>query len=286
MKKTVFVILFSAILLSVFAGKDTYVTHRVETPIVIDGNAQEWKLPFQFYESKTKLQYTFANDNTHLYICMRVADENAQMKILRAGMSVWVDAAGKKNQNMGIQFPLSDKRTGPPPMLEEGERPDVKKMKQEMAIHLSQMNLVGFKNVANGYSALKNDSSISVAIDWDKDDIMTYEISIPLFAFYNKELVPKDSTKLFAICFVVNGLEKGNRPQNDDMSSTGIDMRNSTMNDHMGNRSSSAYSQNGLDGQGPTPSSGSQRGSMMTTPSLPPIFETDRFWHYTRLSVR
>lgn len=286
MKKIVSLIFFSTVLLSVFAGKESYTTHRVETPIVIDGNVQEWKMPFQFYESKTKLQYTFANDNTHLYICMRVADENAQMKILRAGMAVWVDAAGKKNQSMGIQFPLSDKRTGLPPMLQEGERPDVKRMKQEMAIHLSQMNLVGFKNVVNGYSALKNDSSISVAMDWDKDDIMTYEISIPLFAFYNKELIPKDSTKLFSICFVVNGLEKGNRPQNEDMSNTGIDMRNSTMNDHMGNRSANAYSQNGLGGQGPVPSSGSRGSGMSASPSLPPIFETDRFWHYTKFSVR
>lgn len=50
-------------------------------------------------DSKAKIEYI---DKENLYITMKSGDKMTQMRILNAGMSVWIDLSGKKDKVTGI----------------------------------------------------------------------------------------------------------------------------------------------------------------------------------------
>lgn len=62
--------------------------------------------PLRFYDSKSKLQYQVANDYKNLYICLKATDQQSQMKIIRAGMTVGLDTLGKKSPQVEVLFPF------------------------------------------------------------------------------------------------------------------------------------------------------------------------------------
>ena len=47
------------------------------TPIVIDGNDNEWSHPFNFYDNQSALIFSISNDSKNLYICF---SNNDRMK--------------------------------------------------------------------------------------------------------------------------------------------------------------------------------------------------------------
>src|SRR5271156_4619244 len=78
-----------------------------KTPVKIDARLNDWEIPLRLYDDETKLNYTVTNDADNLYICMRASDSHVQMKIMEAGMQVWIDTAGKNQHSIGIFYPLS-----------------------------------------------------------------------------------------------------------------------------------------------------------------------------------
>src|SRR5689334_19575009 len=60
-------------------------------PITADGNAADWPSPYPFYDSKAKIGYAVSNDKDNLYISMQTGDQMTVMKILRNGLTVWID---------------------------------------------------------------------------------------------------------------------------------------------------------------------------------------------------
>ncbi len=93
-------------------AKPFYNSQWQATPVVADGNAKEWSVPLGFYDGETKLQYTFSNDTKNLYLCMKAVDEKTQLKIIRAGLQVWVDTTGKNKHQTGILFPMANPEAG------------------------------------------------------------------------------------------------------------------------------------------------------------------------------
>src|ERR1051325_10066706 len=97
------ILLFIASLTSC-APKEIYESAWRPTPIKADGIAAEWEIPLRYYDNETRLNYAIANDKENLYICIRVTDKLNQMKIIRAGLQLWMDTTGKKQQQVGVLF--------------------------------------------------------------------------------------------------------------------------------------------------------------------------------------
>jgi len=202
---------FLLIILSGFlpsCSKTIYDSSWQNKPVTADGMAKEWTLPLRYYDYKSKLQYTVTNDTSNLYICIRACDEFSQMKIIKAGMQVWIDTSGKNKLVTGIWFPLANlsngeykkhsafrdtSMSGTPSF----QKPDSKSIKRRYERQPKEMQLVGFKPPVVGTVFLKNEFGIVANLDWDSIGIMTYEAIIPFKTFYKSHLTPKDSTKLF-----------------------------------------------------------------------------------------
>jgi hypothetical protein len=193
-----------------------------DAPINADGIAAEWKMPLRFFDKDTKLNYEFTNDSINLYFSMKVPDELVQIKILRAGMVVAIDTAGKKNYPVNLIYPVpgasgpentTKEMVLPKPGYIEGtdqpQKPDKIFMKRTLLASQNQIELKGFQGlVKNGNIPLKNDYGIQVGIDWDKEGIMYYEGLIPFKAFYKSHITAADTAKAFRIQITIEEMEQ------------------------------------------------------------------------------
>ena len=92
-----------------FSGFSQSLTSRslwVSKPVVVDGRADEWEKPLNFYESKTKLMFALANDSNTIYICLRSPEESNQVKISRGGLFVNLSYKSKEKHVVSVNYPL------------------------------------------------------------------------------------------------------------------------------------------------------------------------------------
>ncbi|OFY65369.1 MAG: hypothetical protein A3H98_11050 [Bacteroidetes bacterium RIFCSPLOWO2_02_FULL_36_8] len=61
---------------------------------IADGKANEWQVPLRYYDSKAHLQYNITNNDSMVFICVRIPEEQFQMKVAHAGMTVYIDTTG------------------------------------------------------------------------------------------------------------------------------------------------------------------------------------------------
>lgn len=217
MYKKLFVSILVGVILFMAAcsPKAMYQTTWQSTPVNVDGEATEWRIPLRFYDATTKLNYTLSNDNENIYLCVRVVDELSQAKIMRNGLNIWFDTLAKKNKQCGILFPVPDK--GGEGFQEGGDGGGKHHgrgehggggsdgLKKRFERQANQMQLIGFKKGIPDYLAPDNEYGIKVSINWDVNNIMIYEAAIPFKTFYKPMLVAKDSLKNIDFSMTIHG---------------------------------------------------------------------------------
>lgn len=165
-------------------------------------------IPLRYYDPDSKLQYAISNDDENVFICVKATDINTQMKILKAGMQVWIDTTNKKKQLTGILFPLIKRGDGTRAQQgkHSGSKPDLQSMIEQFNSQYQEMQLSGFKSPIDGLVPVKNVYGITAGLYLDSIGIMTYKAVIPLKTFYKPTLTSKDSTRKFSFTVIVNGL--------------------------------------------------------------------------------
>ncbi len=182
------------------------------SPVVADGRATEWEIPLRYYSKGGKVGCSVSNDNNNLYVCIRSADQETRMKMIRAGMTVAIDISGKKINVSSINYPLAKERT-------QRSREEIKAMraaqtqvtdypsgKQRILQDQTTMNISGFRNIQNGDNPLKTQSGIMVCMNLDSFDVFTYEAVIPFKTFYKEQLLASDTSKMITLYIQVNGM--------------------------------------------------------------------------------
>jgi hypothetical protein len=177
-------------------------------PIVIDGNNNDWELPYRYADSKAKITYTISNDKTNLYITMKTDDPMTQLKILNAGMQVWIDMSDKKEKKTGILFPMGNTEQV------KMQRPDNSQTKIDMlkkAIDNARIySLKGFVGCDGGYSVgQKNDCQIVTKIGIStKTNELVWEATIPYKSFHKETIDGKDVGRSIEIDFEINAMKR------------------------------------------------------------------------------
>ena len=256
-------------------------------PVSIDGNAAEWFIPLRFYDPETKLNYNITNDNENIYICLRIVDELAQAKVVRNGINIWLDTAAKKNKACGILFPVPDKNTddnagfGGTGTQGSKQTTSLDNIKRRFLQTANQMQLTGFKTGTPDFlAATSNEYGINVSINWDVNNILIYEASIPFKTFYKPKLIAKDSTKNIDISITVQGFAA---PEKKDDGSNAASNSMAGASGGMGGR--------GMPGQQQGMNAGMNGGNtrnlrMNNTAETNPLYETKSFWVKMRLSAK
>ncbi len=214
-----------------------YQTKWQDKTVTADGNPKEWEIPLRFYDSKSKLSYTITNDLENLYICMRITEDASQVKVMKAGMQVWIDTTGSNKQLTGILFPQRPPETTDNATHSSSETgsngggkhngggsggygggsgggsrsPNMANMRGRFQKDYKEMMLTGFHAPIRGSVPLTNDFGVQVGVNWDASKydssyIMIYEAVIPFRTFYKNKLTSADSLRKFGITITVNAL--------------------------------------------------------------------------------
>lgn len=189
---------------------------------VADWQSNEFKT-----DNDTKVIYAVRNDARGIHLLIKGGDRMLQAKILMGGMQIMLDPSGKKSKSIGINYPLPGKfdmrqfrggqrpsdstirqrmadtsRRQRPDSARRGGRFDMKKMQEQTLAQKKEIELYGFTDENNGLS-LVGESPVKVAIGYDTNDSLVYEINFP-YNIFTKAPVAGDK---LSIGFVVRGMQ-------------------------------------------------------------------------------
>ncbi|XZF12488.1 hypothetical protein ACTHGU_11905 [Chitinophagaceae bacterium MMS25-I14] len=253
-------------------------------PVVIDGANNDWPSPYPLYDSKAKIGYAASNDRDNLYITMQTGDRQTIMKILRNGLTVWIDTSGRKSQQMSINYPVENTEMPTRTGKEEGEmeKADMAMRRQRMVDNARNMSLNGFAG-CNGDFLVKqaNNCGIVVRIGFDEYNTLIWEASVPLKAIYKPQLTAADAGKPVSICFAIKGMKQPKQDENGGNAGGGMRGGGGMSGGGMGG---------GMRGGGGGMRGGGGRGGAMGRnsdgTSREDLFESTRTWYQTGLAVQ
>ncbi|MDB5120934.1 MAG: hypothetical protein JWN56_2152 [Sphingobacteriales bacterium] len=150
----------------------------MQHPVVVDGNSEEWHEPLNNFNSETKLAFALGNDEQNLYLVIESLDEVTTGRLIRGGLTLNINTAGKKKDGIKLNF-LGMKQPPPP----HGELKDSTFHHTEKKEHdpgVRVISVSGFKNIADGSLAMPNDAGIQVAAAFNQRKDYICELAIPL----------------------------------------------------------------------------------------------------------
>jgi hypothetical protein len=144
---------------------------------------------YSFYE-KGKYYYHISNNEDFIYLKIKVEDPGVQNRILKEGLTVWINMDSKSTKKMGIRYPVGTQNSssrGGPNIPEVKLNPD-----GTIATPVSQANtieLIGFTNEDKRRFPSDNYDSFRGSVGYDKEGILQYKMVMPV------EKLPVRNTK-------------------------------------------------------------------------------------------
>ena len=86
-----------------FAKKEVVTSHKLSSPLNIDGSMEDWNVPL-VSEKKYGVDYAFQNDGQNLFILFVFNDPKYLSSINQTGLTVWFNTEGKQKKDYGITF--------------------------------------------------------------------------------------------------------------------------------------------------------------------------------------
>ena len=262
-----------ALLLVLFYGsgnrfyKSLYNTHSGDSTIIdhkLDGSVDEWPAD-KFTDNKDLgLAYAIDNNSENLYVVLNITHPGEQMKVMRMGMSLYIDLKGKKKESRGIEFPIKKENGNnggyqPQPATnqsQDGQKGsfDFKRMRMMMAINLIHLKQFGFTEGDPIEQDLLKRDEPSIAYNWDSLDVMHIEYMIPMKMLGDASSL---NQKMISIGWKINGIDLSSTSEN----STGTSMGR-------GGRGGGGFSGRSGPRNPGNSSSGADREKMMKEPSV------------------
>jgi hypothetical protein len=196
-------------------GKDT-----IPAVHITDGLTKEWPVDKFRPDNDTTIFTAVDRDGENLYVVLSIPDFSMQSKLMRNGMKLCIDLKGKKKENRGIEFPISEevntfiKAAYPEPApgsQQSGtgnERPkkefDKKAARNIMSLGMTAAKLFGMSTESSDEQGLTMPGSVNIAFKWDATDEMHIEYSIP-FKLLN---VSANDQKEISVGWKVNGMQR------------------------------------------------------------------------------
>ena len=185
--------------------------------VKIDGKLTEFSDSLANYDKSTKLYYAFAHDQNNLYVFLKANKQLEESKIMAGGVSVSVNATGKKKAISAITFPIVDHTAMMAEMRNRGNRnsenttqksPEERakermEMRRKTLTGLKEIKVTGFSDITVESISIYNTYGIKTGINYNDKNALIYELAIPL------KLVGLDAANEneFAINIKLNGIE-------------------------------------------------------------------------------
>jgi hypothetical protein len=192
-------IIFSILCINIFTQKLPSIQEKsllAPSGVKIDGKAGEWNNRLQAHNRNTDIDYTIANDKNNLYIIIQSKDAILAKKILAGGITVRLNADGKKSDQSGVAITYvnvnSTSKSQLGMLISEWEiQGDVdKKRNQSDSIirilnsvlnsNIKEMKVVGISALPDSIISVYNITGIKTASLFDSQRKLTCELAIPL----------------------------------------------------------------------------------------------------------
>jgi len=86
-------------------GGETLESRWAEAAPKLDGRLEDWNGALTSADDG-RLSVGFRNDAKHLYLAFSTSDQRLAMRVLRRGLTVWLDPDGGRKHAMGVRFPI------------------------------------------------------------------------------------------------------------------------------------------------------------------------------------
>jgi hypothetical protein len=223
--------------------------------IVVNGNSREWENSLFSFNKQAQANYAIVNDTNAFYICVRIADEAAQMKVMRNGMEIRFNSKGKKKPEATLHFPTGSR-------MDQGEHRDRKTMHLMFLLQMQDMELSGFKEGVNGFQNIKSGKNgLMTAMNWDSVNVMVYEARVPFNVFAGDIRIADPLT----VGIIIKGAPKPREGTGDKMHEGGSGMQGGRGQDRPG-----GMNQGGMGREG--------EGQMRENGDNLKMFEDDEIW--------
>lgn len=130
------------------------------------------------YFEKGKIFYFISNDENKVVLDIKVEDEGIQTRILKEGMTIWINMDGKQNKKMGVRFPVGSQyqangKNSQTTLNTDGSVVTPLKM-------ANTIELVGFTGENSNRLPSDNFDSFNGFVNYDKEGILHYRMNLPL----------------------------------------------------------------------------------------------------------
>ncbi|TDX02206.1 hypothetical protein [Dinghuibacter silviterrae] len=216
--------------------------------LVMDGKASDWKgIPFSL-DPGTTMRYALANDSANLYLCLTSTNPSLEDKIFRMGLKVYLDTTGSRREATGIQFPMPVDGNALQAIAATSKgdsRVEAEKYHQFIRLQENQYETFGWAS-GNGLNAMGSQDMLTIGFTLDAEDILIYEIKIPLKSLYGDPVPPTAFTRPLSIGLYIDGIprsEDPNAPIASEIGQPGANMTGARINVGRGGRlSTNPYS--------------------------------------------
>ncbi|WP_201978190.1 hypothetical protein [Hymenobacter rubidus] len=171
----------------------------VPAPPTIDGQAADWTDSLR-YDPGSKLQYQVLNDGRMVYVRLKAADPATQAKIVRLGLTVWLDTTGRNQHQFGVHYPLGNLQAGrgaggegnsPRPDNPDASGTDRQasrraRLTQALA-DMREMELLNYKGSKEPtLTDAQSQLGVKAAIGLNEQEDLIYELAVPMRLLYRK----------------------------------------------------------------------------------------------------
>lgn len=197
--------------------------------ITIDGSDKDWPSPYPEYDDKAQVGYAVSNDKENIYITVETGDPATQLKILREGLTVWIDRTAGKEEVTAINYPIpvaqteqqeprqrtSNKGNGQGQQGLGSDWQQRRRMELEDKVRAAlnkakEYSLQGFKSCNLQFPIMEMDTcGIVVRVGLDSTNELIWEAKIPFRSFYFKPQITRaDKGKPISVCFETIGMKR------------------------------------------------------------------------------
>lgn len=154
--------------------------------------SSDFQLPDLYYSSwkKGAVLYCLTNDGSNIYLDMKIRETLEQNRILKSGMTLWIDVEGKTRKRFGVRYPIGSDYT------RMGRKPG----EMQMGTPLSMANtiqLIGFRKERPAHIPSNSSEGIRGSVKYDNDGNLIYRLVVPISDI---EGYSKDSGKVLNMC--------------------------------------------------------------------------------------
>jgi hypothetical protein len=130
---------------------------------------------------KLKLQYLISNDNNNIYIDLKIEDHAVQDRILRQGLTIWINMDGTEMKKMGVRFPLGSQNQGDRRKADHSENnSNSKESDANLVLLANTIELKGFTNEVQRHFPSDNRDNFRGSVKFDAEGVLNYELVIPI----------------------------------------------------------------------------------------------------------